>query len=310
FAACLDQCEWADKLGFESVALTEHHGSEDGYNPSPLTLAAAVAARTSRLRIRIAALILPLHDPIRVAEDAAVVDQISRGRLELIIGAGYVAQEFAMFGKDLADRAQAQTEAVEVLKQAWTGEPFAYRGATITVTPRPFQDPRPPLILGGSSGGAARRAARIADGFVPTLPHFAEVYREECRKLGRPEPPPAQPSIPALFVHIAEDPDKAWSEIAPHALHETNSYGAWLAAAGDSPGPYTPFTDADQLRQSGMYLVLTPEELLERARALGPGGAVGFHPLMGGLDPALAWDSLRLFETRVLPALRAEGLAG
>jgi alkanesulfonate monooxygenase SsuD/methylene tetrahydromethanopterin reductase-like flavin-dependent oxidoreductase (luciferase family) len=310
FAACLDQCQWADDIGFEGVSLTEHHGSDDGYNPSPLVLAAAVAARTKRLRIRIAALILPLHDPIRAAEDAAVVDQISRGRLELIIGAGYVAQEFAMFGKDLRERAKAQTEAVEVLKQAWTGQPFEYQGATITVTPRPFQDPRPPLILGGSTKGAARRAARIADGFVPTLPGFAEVYRQECRRLGRPEPPAPKPSIPALFVHIAQDPDKAWAQIAPHALHETNSYGAWLAAAGDTPGPYAPATDADQLRQSGMYLVLTPEELLARARALGPDGMIGFHPLMGGLDPELAWDSLRLFETRVFPALRAERLVG
>ena len=307
FAACLDQCEWADALGFDAVGILEHHGSEDGYNPSPLILAAAVAARTSRIRLRLTALILPLHDPVRVAEDAAVVDQISRGRLELVIGAGYVGREFAMFGKDLDDRVRLQTEGINVLKQAWTGEPFEYGGATITVRPRPFQRPRPPLILGGASAGAARRAARIADGFEAIMPAFEDTYREECARRGVTPSAPRRPGLPAMFVHVAEDPDAAWDQIAPHALHEMNSYGQWLAESG-SPLVYSSVADADALRASGAYLILTPEELLGRARALGPDGALGFHPLMGGMDPELSWSSLQLFEKRVLPQLRAEGL--
>ncbi len=307
YEACLDQCAWADQLGFDSVAVLEHHGSEDGYNPSPFALAAAIAARTRRVRIRLSALILPLHDPIRVAEDAAVVDQISRGRLELIIGAGYVGREFAMFGKDLGDRVRLQTEGVEVLKKAWTGEPFEYAGTTVTVTPRPYRRPRPPLVLGGSSAGAARRAARIADGFEATMPRYDEIYRQECERLGVTPPAPRPPGIPAMFVHIAEDPDAAWAKIAPHALHETNSYGEWLAGSGTS-AMYARIEDADALRASGIYLVLTPDELLDRARALGPTGTLNFHPLMGGLAPDLAWSSLELFEKRVLPGLREAGL--
>jgi alkanesulfonate monooxygenase SsuD/methylene tetrahydromethanopterin reductase-like flavin-dependent oxidoreductase (luciferase family) len=303
FQACLDQCEWADELGFDSVSISEHHGSEDGYNPSSLVLAAAIAARTKRIRIRLSALTLPLHDPVRVAEDAAVVDQISRGRLDLIIGAGYVAAEFAMFGKDLADRVRLQTEGIEVLKQAWTGEPFAYRGAMITVRPRPFQQPRPPLILAGASAGAARRAARLADGFEATSPQFEEVYRAECELLSRPASAPRGPAISAMFLHLAEDPDRAWAVIAPHALHEMNSYGRWLAEGSTSAG-YFEVSDAAELRDSGAYLILTPNELLARARELGPQGTIGFHPLMGGLPPTEAWASLRLFERDVLPALR------
>jgi alkanesulfonate monooxygenase SsuD/methylene tetrahydromethanopterin reductase-like flavin-dependent oxidoreductase (luciferase family) len=308
FEACLAQCEWADALGFASVNLLEHHGSDDGYNPSPLVLAAAVAARTVNVRIRITALVLPLHDPVRVAEDAAVVDQISRGRLELVIGAGYVAREFAMFGKDLADRVRLQSDGVEVLKRAWTGEPFDHRGSSVIVTPRPYRRPHPPLYLGGSSAGAARRAARIADGFEPTMPQFDEIYRAECARLGVEPSPTRPPGLPAQFVHIAEDPDAAWERIAPYALHETNSYGAWLAEAGIT-APYRSAPDAAALRSSGAYLVMTPDELLDAARALGPDGAIGFHPLMGGLPPDLSWSSLELFEHEVLPALRADGLA-
>jgi alkanesulfonate monooxygenase SsuD/methylene tetrahydromethanopterin reductase-like flavin-dependent oxidoreductase (luciferase family) len=268
-------------------------------------LAAAVAARTKRIRIRLTALILPLHDPIRVAEDAAVVDQISRGRLELVIGAGYVAREFSMFGKDLEDRVRLQSEGIEVLKRAWSGEPFEYGGATVTVSPRPYRRPRPPLILGGSSPGAARRAARIADGFEATMPEFEEVYRAECARLGVHPSPPRRPSLPAMFVHVANDPEAAWAQIAPHALHEMNSYGKWLAEAG-TPAPYHSVADVDGLRASGAYLVVTPDSLVERALALGPDGAIGFHPLMGGLDPDLAWSSLRLFESEVLPRLGAD----
>ena len=308
FEACLDQCEWADGLGFDAVGILEHHGSEDGYNPSPFVLAGAVAARTKRIRIRLTALILPLHDPVRAAEDAAVVDQISRGRLELVIGAGYVGREFAMFGKELADRVRLQTEGIEVLKRAWTGEPFEYRGSTMTVTPRPFRRPRPPIALGGSSPGAARRAARIADGFEATMPQFELLYREECARLGVEASPPRPPGLPAMFVHIAEDPEKAWERIAPHALHETNSYGQWLAEAGIS-APYASVPDAAKLRASGAYLVLTPEDFLDKALQLGPEAVLGFHPLMGGLAPDLSWSSLELFEQRVLPRLRSEGLA-
>jgi hypothetical protein len=110
-----------------------------------------------------------------------------------------------------------------------------------------------------------------------------------------------------MFLHVAEDPEAAWDRIAPHALHETNSYGDWLAEAG-TPAPYGRVADAEALQASGLYLILTPEELLDRALALGPTGVLHFHPLMGGLDPDLAWSSLALFEKRVLPGLRDAGL--
>ncbi len=301
YAAALEQAAFADENGFDAVQVSEHHGADDGYLPSPLVMAAALAGRTRRLRLEIAALILPLHDPLRVAEDVAVLDLASGGRVELVIGAGYVPSEFAMFERQIADRPRLVEEGVQALKQAWAGEPFHFRGRTVRVTPRPLQRPHPPLALGGSSPASARRAARLADRFVPALPSLWKPYRQERERLGLPVP--STGPVGPLFLHVAEDPDAAWARIRPHALHEANGYGRWMAEAAVS-GPYRPTTDADALRASGLYRVVSPEECVALAAALGPDGTLLLHPLMGGLPPELGWSSLELFATRVLPRIR------
>lgn len=307
YAAALEQCAWADSAGFEYVRFMEHHGSEDGYCPSPLTVAAAAAARTSRVRLRARAFVLPLHDPVRVAEDAAVVDVISGGRLDLVVAGGYVASEFAMFGRSLRERPSLMEDGIQALKDAWTGEAFTYRGRPARVALRPVQRPRPPLVLGGSSRAAARRAARLADGFEPTAPELHAHYAEECTRLGVPAGPPPPPMPSGQFLHVAENPEEAWRELGPHLLHEMRSYGAWLAEAGTG-GSYRPVHDLTELAAAGTHRIVTPEECLALARGLGHGGRLEFHPLVGGCDPAVGWAGLRLFEDRVLPTLRAEGL--
>jgi alkanesulfonate monooxygenase SsuD/methylene tetrahydromethanopterin reductase-like flavin-dependent oxidoreductase (luciferase family) len=300
--SALEQCEWADRLGFASVILSEHHGSPDGYLPSPIVLGAAIAARTRHLRLVLGALIVPLHDEVRLAEDLAVLDVISGGRIIPVVSGGYVESEFRAFGKQLADRARIMEEIVPFLERAWSGEPFPYRGTTLRVTPRPVQRPRPPIFMGGSTAAAARRAARHADHFMPSLPALFEIYRAERIRLGKPDPGPL-PRTTGNFLFVAEDPDAAWQRIAPHALHETNAYGRWMAEAGTA-GPYVETNDADALRTSGQYPILTPDEVVETARGMGPMDALLFHPLMGGMDPELSWESLRLFERAVLPRLR------
>ncbi len=299
----LEQIEWADRLGFGSVTLSEHHGSPDGYLPSPIVFGAAVAARTERIFINLGALIVPLHDPVRLAEDLAILDLLSGGRLIITVGAGYVESEFEMFDKRLGDRGRAVERTVEILKQAWTGEPFDLDGRTVRVTPRPFQDPRPPIFLGGQTPIAARRAARIADGYLPAIPESHEDYRAAMLELGKPDPGPAGPRAPR-FLHIAKDPERAWDQIAPFCMHEVNAYGAWAEAAGLDTG-YRTFDDPDELRESGLYPVLTPDGCVALANELGPAAALVLHPLCGGMDPDLSWESLRLFETDVLPALSA-----
>ena len=298
YKAALEQCAWAEDHGFGMATLSEHHGADDGYCPSPLVMAAAIAGRTRNLRLMIAALVLPLYDPIRLAEDLAVLDLASGGRVDLILGAGYRAEELAMFGHTLDDRIPLLEEGIAVLQQAWTGEEFEYRGRRVRVTPRPARPDGPGLILGGASRAAARRAARLGLSFLPVDETIWAHYQDACRELGR-EVGPAPALDGPRFIHVAEDPDRAWARIAPHAFHDTNVYGSWLADANER-GPYESTDDVDSLRTSGAYVVITPDECVEMVRKT---GSLLLHPLMGGLDPDLAWESLELVANKVLPGL-------
>ncbi len=296
----LEMVSWGDRCGFTHVRISEHHGVADGYLPAPLIAAAAIGARTERLRIVIAALVLTLHNPVTVAEQIAVLDHISRGRLDVTLAAGYVPSELHMFGVDPRQRGALLEENLRVLRAAWSGEEFEYLGRRMRVTPRPLQRPHPPLWLGGSTPAAARRAARQAMGFDTHLKDLHEQYVVEARRLGFT--PTAAMNFGPTFLHVTEEPEADWARIAPHALHETNAYGQWAAEAGlDSS--YQPVDSADILRRRGGYAVVTPEECIELATNLGPSGTLLFHPLMGGLDPDLSWKSLRLFEREVLPRI-------
>ncbi len=300
YAAALEMVEWADGLGCVSIAVSEHHGSADGYLPSPIPMLAAMAARTTNVRFSIAALIAPFHDPLRLAEDMVVLDNLSRGRVDMIVAGGYVHEEFDMFGVPMNERGRRVTETVRTLRSAFTGEPFEYRGRTVQVTPPPFRTGGPSISLGGSSEPAARRAARIGDGFIPSDPGVWDFYRDEVRRLGRPDPGPC-PTGPTREVALAEDPDRGWEEMAPYFLHEMNAYGAWQAQ-DDLASPYRTVPDTEALRATGHYRVLTPAQYVEELKAA-PFPFAMLHPLCGGMPPELAWSSLRLFEHEVLPAV-------
>jgi alkanesulfonate monooxygenase SsuD/methylene tetrahydromethanopterin reductase-like flavin-dependent oxidoreductase (luciferase family) len=287
YRAAVDMAAWADEHGALYVSLSEHHGCEDGYLPSPLAMAAAIAVRTENVAIAINALIAPFHDPLRLAEDVAVVDLLSRGRLSLTLGAGYVADEFAMFDVALSERPARIRETVATLRAAWTGEPFDFRGRTVRVLPTPAQPGGPSILLGGSSDAAARRAARIADGFIPSTPECWGAYRDECLQLGKPDPGEGM-SANADVVVLAEDPDKAWPVIGPYFMYESNAYGAWQAAAGQTT--YKPVADLDELRADGQYRILTPDEYAAETPEI-----ASLHPMAGGIPPDLAWDHLHLF---------------
>ncbi len=300
-ATMLDICAWADDLGFDLVYFGEHHGAEDGYLPSPLTASAAVAGRTSRIRFR-PILLTPLYHPVRLAEDLAVADLLSGGRMSPVFAAGYRAPEFDMFDVGLRERRSRVIEAIEVCKSAWTGQPFEFRGRTITVTPTPAQRPRPPIIMGAAAEAPARRAAHIADGFDPAEPRAWEYYRDECLKLGR-DPGPWVPRSPT-FLYVTHDPDAAWKEIGPNLLHAANTYARWIAeSAQGSSEWYPPINSVDELRDGGSYQLVSPERCVAIAHELGPDGHLILRPLFGGTEPKRAWESLRLFESEVLPHL-------
>ncbi|MEX5631193.1 LLM class flavin-dependent oxidoreductase [Parafrankia sp. FMc2] len=298
YAAALDMAEWADQLGCVTIAVSEHHSSPDGYLPSPIPMLAAMAARTKNVRFLVAALIAPFYDPLRLAEDLIVLDNISKGRVDLIVGAGYVREEFAMYDVPMNERAKRVTETITTLKAAFSGEPFEYRGRTVHVTPSPHRPGGPSLLLGGNSEAAARRAARIADGFIPALPEIWEFYRDEVQKLGRPDPGTSPVGMNKV-VALAEDPEDGWQQMAPYFFHETNAYGAWQAE-NNVASPFHSKSGLEQLRADGQYRVLTPDQLVAEQKEA-PFPFVQFHPLCGGIPPEAAWASLRLFEREVLP---------
>jgi alkanesulfonate monooxygenase SsuD/methylene tetrahydromethanopterin reductase-like flavin-dependent oxidoreductase (luciferase family) len=304
YAAALDMTEYADRNGFLMVILSEHHGSPDGYLPSALPFAAAVAARTKNLRILVAALVSSFHDPLKVAEDAAVVDAISGGRLDLVVTNGYARHEFEMWDVPMGKRVARTTELLQTLQKAFTGEPFEYRGRTVQVTPAPVQPGGPPLQLGGSSEPAARRAARLGTGFMPSGEEIWEHYRAAVIEFGRDDPGPYLGGDTSFF-HVTEDVDRGWELIGPHALHEANSYGKWMVEAGiGAEGGYTPFENLEQLKATGQYRVITPQQLIDELKAGGPFASATLHPMMGGIPPEVAWESLRLIESVVIPAVK------
>ena len=299
YTAALEMAEWADRLGCVNIALSEHHGSADGYLPSPIPMLAAMAARTTNVGFMIAALIAPFHDPLRLAEDMIFLDNLSRGRVDLIVAGGYVHEEFDLFGVPMNERAKRVTEMVATLRSAFRGEPFEYRGRTVQLTPAPFRPGGPSISLGGSSEAAARRAARIADGFIPTVPEVWDFYRDEVQALGRPDPGPS-PISQMETVALATDAEEGWERMGPYFLHETQAYGAWQAQ-DDLAAPYHTVTDLDALAATGQYRVVTPDQFIEEQRAAAFPFAM-FHPMCGGMPIDLAWSSLHLFEQHVLPA--------
>jgi alkanesulfonate monooxygenase SsuD/methylene tetrahydromethanopterin reductase-like flavin-dependent oxidoreductase (luciferase family) len=298
YQAAVDMCAWADERGAAFASLSEHHGSDDGYLPSPLPLAAAIAARTTTMRIGINALIAPFHDPLRLAEDIAVVDLVSGGRLDVTIAGGYLADEFTMFDVSPSERPARVRETVATLRAAWTGDPFQFRGRTVQVRPTPSQPGGPRIVLGGTSEAAGRRAARIADGFIPSATGCWAFYRDECLKLGQADPGPGFP-VEVSVVVLSEDPASAWPVLGPFFLHEMNSYGAWQASA-DVDAVYRPVADLDELRATGQYRILTPDAYADELDGAGDLAFSLLHPMVGGIPPALAWEHLHLFEASFL----------
>jgi len=263
----------------------------------------AMAARTTNVRFMVAALITSFYDPIRLAEDLVVLDNISRGRVDLVLGSGYVPSEFEMYGVPSSERAARLKETLQTLQAAFTGEPFEYRGRTVRVTPAPDRAGGPGLMLGGSSEVAARRAARLGVGFIPVSAEVWEFYRDEVQQLGGADPGESivgENYTLALF----DDVERGWEQLGPYFLHETNAYGAWQQES-NAHAPFHVAADVDELRARGTHRIVTPDEFIVEMKAA-PFPFQIFHPMCGGIPPELAWQSLRLYEHEVLPAFAAD----
>ncbi|MCR9106210.1 MAG: LLM class flavin-dependent oxidoreductase [Gammaproteobacteria bacterium] len=303
YRQALNMSAWADDIGFNVVSLGEHHGTDDGYLPSPIPMCAAIAARTERVKIRPNVLLAPLYEPIKLAEDLSVVQLLSGGRLQVVIGAGYRPTEFEMFGTHRQERKARYLEVFEVLRAAWRGDAFEYRGREVRITPQPVQPP--PLLLGGAHPAVARRAARIADGYFPPGGENWHVYRQERLALGKPDPGERFHKLGPIYTHVTHDVEAAWETLLPHAVHCVESYTQWTVEAyGRASGPFASGVDPQNLRNSGAYQVLTPEDAVTLINGMPDVSTFILTPLLGGIDPEFAWQGLRLFEREVWPHVR------
>ena len=163
YGAVLDMASWAETRGCFATVLSEHHAADDGYLPSPVPLAAAIAARTSTMAINVAALLVSLYEPVKLAEDLAVVDLISRGRVSYVVGIGYRDEEFDMFGVDRRGRGKLVEARIGLLRRLWNGDEVEFDGRRARVTPLPYTPGGPMLAYGGGTEVAARRARASRD---------------------------------------------------------------------------------------------------------------------------------------------------
>jgi alkanesulfonate monooxygenase SsuD/methylene tetrahydromethanopterin reductase-like flavin-dependent oxidoreductase (luciferase family) len=304
YSTALEMFRWADTNGFDFLVLSEHHGVDDGWMPAPLTIAAAILGATQRAPVMVSAAIVPLHDPVRIAEQIAVIDNAFPGRLMTVVGAGYKADEFEMAGIEHAARGKVLEEYVDVMLRAWASDSFEWRGRTIRVTPKPATQPHPMVLLGGGVPAAARRAARLRLPMLPmnTDPAVAAAYHDEAKKIGFEGGFVMVPDGPT-FLYVTPDPEKAWAEIGEYLLYETRTYASFQTQ-GQVSTPMVHADTVDDLKAAGQIWVGTPDDIVERAARVPAMGALNFHPLAGGLPPDLAWPSLELFASSVLPRLR------
>jgi alkanesulfonate monooxygenase SsuD/methylene tetrahydromethanopterin reductase-like flavin-dependent oxidoreductase (luciferase family) len=303
YRAAIEMAAWSESHGGLATMLCEHHAASDGYLPAPVPMAAAIASRTTTMPIVIAVVLLPLYDPVRLAEEMAVLDIISNGRVSYVGGVGYRPEEYEMYGVDMHRRGAIAESHLAFLLQAIKGEPFEYEGRRVHVTPPPVTPGGPTISWGGGTVAAARRAGRYG------LDFFAQkdgddlrvAYEEESRKHGH-EPGncilPARDAPSTIFV--ADDVDRAWEELGPYLMHDVLSYAEWNQNTKDTSS-LSFVSTAEELRaENASHRIFSVDEAIEFARA---GGLLGLHPIIGGLPPEIAWRYLEIVADKVMPAL-------
>ncbi len=316
YAETFDQIVLAEELGLELCWFTEHHFIADGYLPNFVPVAAAAAARTSRMRFSTDICLLPFRNPVRLAEDLAILDNISNGRMELGAGMGYAVHEFAGFDIPISRRVSLTEEAVEILQLAWSGEAFSYEGKRyrhqdLRVTPDPVQAGGPPLWMAATSVPGALRAARFDTNLLPQGPRSTvlEPWQAAVREAGRDPDEKRVGLIRGVFV--TDDPEREWTDIAAAEKYRRDVYVEIIKASIDHK-------DAAKERSSGprepvplnplVWTVGDVDHCVSELSSLMAENHVTDLVTWGGppgLPPSVMNASLERFANEVVPRVRA-----
>ena len=299
YGSTLELCEEADRLGVSSIWLSEHHQFDDDYLPQPLVFAASVAARTRRARIGTAVTLAPMRSPQLLAEEAAVVDTVSDGRLDLGLGAGYMRHEFQLYGVDYADRRATTIDHVERMRELW---------ASGSVTPRPQQQPLP-IWLGFQGPVGARRAGRLGEGLLSVRRELFDDYRAGLAEGGHP---PESARVAGHFnLWVSHDPERAWHQIVEHVRDQWDTYAAHGVKGTDEPLP--PPIDPEAWRTNGLgaqrghFCLGTPAEVATAVAEYVAGTPIRTVIAFAGL-PGMSHDQVRenihLLVNDLAPALK------
>jgi alkanesulfonate monooxygenase SsuD/methylene tetrahydromethanopterin reductase-like flavin-dependent oxidoreductase (luciferase family) len=312
----LQQIARGEALGYDNVWLTEHHFTDDGYNPSLMTTAAAVAARTRDIRIGTFILLLPYQHPVLVAEEVANVDIFSNGRFDFGIGQGYSYHEFNALCMNRSERGSRMREGIDIIKRLFTEERVTYDGKytrlkEARLTPKPVQQPYPPIWIGARGPKAIKKAAELGYHLMGTIgPDPAPLYVDTLRELGQE---PSDFKIAQLrMVYCAESEDEAWRDCQDHLFHMLEFYHDILSNAKDAKGDDLPLpvTKPADMRHSVLadhFMIGTPEQVAAKVRAFRDAYQCTDF-IMGtqfpGLDPAKGTRSLELFAEEVMPKFK------
>jgi alkanesulfonate monooxygenase SsuD/methylene tetrahydromethanopterin reductase-like flavin-dependent oxidoreductase (luciferase family) len=312
----LELARQADRSGFGSIWVSEHHGAADGYMPSMTVSLAALAAVTRQAQLGMGVALGPFQHPLRFAEDCAVVDQISNGRLIVGLGYGWREEEFRSFGVPIRERVGRTVDLIEVCRRAWCEERFSYDGRyvryeQVAATPRPT---RPiPIVMGGTVEAAVARAGRISDGFISSqwaagpgvFQQRVAVFDEAARAAGRN--PDDLLLIALLNVFVSERgglPD----EVAAGVWHQLGTYAAWRVPT-DVPGVPFALPPMDRTAVEAGVISGTPDQVTPRLIAWVEAFrerrfVLGVRLHYPGMSVDAAATAIDLFSRQVLPRLQ------
>jgi probable F420-dependent oxidoreductase len=313
----LDMVRLAEAVGFDSAWVSEHHGAGDGYLPSLLVMLGAFAAATERIQLGTGVILTPFHDPLRLAEDAAVVDQLSGGRLILGLGLAWREEEFRMFGQPVEERLRRTIDTVEILRKAWTGERFSHEGRVyryddVLVTPTPARPGGPPIFLGGFEEAAIRRAGKLGDGYIRSRSGLdaakqSLVWAEQgAREAGRD---PGRMGFALLQNTFVWEDGDAWEVVRDGAAHQLGMYVSWAEGA-DTPGKGFWISPPEDAALRHMTPAGSPKEVVAALRPIVEafGEREDFHLVVRlhypGMDFDTASRAVELFAEQVMPALK------